>query len=165
MTVEYRVRPAQPADAQAMAQLHVQAWRETYRDTLMRDAALDDPAMQPSRERFWTGALTDERWEAHRIAVAEQDGSLIGIAMSGPVDHEEWSKQLYVLYVLTEHHGSGAGADLLDSVIHEGEGAALWVGDPNPRAQAFYLKHGFSPDGEVKVDDGVRAIRMTRITA
>ncbi|WP_323740571.1 GNAT family N-acetyltransferase [Mumia zhuanghuii] len=38
----------------------------------------------------------------------------------------------------------------------------LWVTDPNPRAQAFYRKHGFVPDGATQVQDGVREIRMVR---
>jgi hypothetical protein len=39
---------------------------------------------------------------------------------------------------------------------------ALWVADPNPRAQAFYRKHGFVADGTAQVDGGVREIRMVR---
>jgi predicted GNAT family N-acyltransferase len=38
----------------------------------------------------------------------------------------------------------------------------LWVADPNPRAQAFYRKHGFVADGAAQVEDGVREIRMVR---
>ncbi len=38
----------------------------------------------------------------------------------------------------------------------------LWVADPNPRAQAFYRKHGFVPDGTAQVENGVREIRMVR---
>ena len=39
---------------------------------------------------------------------------------------------------------------------------ALWVADPNPRAQAFYRKHGFASDGSAQVEDGVREIPMVR---
>ncbi len=42
------------------------------------------------------------------------------------------------------------------------ESVGLWVADPNPRAQAFYRKHGFVADGAVQVADGVREIRMVR---
>ncbi|KRE71618.1 GNAT family N-acetyltransferase [Arthrobacter sp. Soil762] len=45
------------------------------------------------------------------------------------------------------------------------DSAALWVADPNPRAQAFYRKHGFVADGTVNVEDGVREIRMVRISS
>jgi hypothetical protein len=38
----------------------------------------------------------------------------------------------------------------------------VWVADPKPRAQAFYRKRGFVPDGTAQAEDGVRAIRMVR---
>lgn len=162
MGSEVHVRPARPADARDMARVHVRSWRETYRGTLMPDAVLDDPELLLGRERFWEGALTDERWAANRVAVAEQDGSIVGIAMSGPVDDEAWTQQLYVLYVLAEHHGSGAGAALLAAVLDADEPAALWVAHPNPRAQAFYRRTGFVEDGTARTEDGVRSVRMIR---
>jgi hypothetical protein len=36
------------------------------------------------------------------------------------------------------------------------------VADPNPRAQAFYRKHGFVADGAAQIENGVREIRMVR---
>jgi GNAT superfamily N-acetyltransferase len=130
----------------------------------MPDAVLDDPEFPATRERFWAAALTDERYRASRAAVAERDGELIGIAMSGPPPDASaaGARQLYVLYVLAADHGTGAGRALLHAVIGATEPAALWVADPNPRAQAFYRKHGFIADGTVQVEDGVREIRMVR---
>jgi predicted GNAT family N-acyltransferase len=52
--------------------------------------------------------------------------------------------------------------ELLEAVIDSAEPAALWVADPNPRAQAFYRKHGFAADGTARFEDGVREIRMVR---
>ena len=66
-----------------MARVNVRSWQETYRG-LMSDAVLDDPGLVATRERFWTAALTDERYRENRVAVAERDGELVGIAMSGP---------------------------------------------------------------------------------
>lgn len=146
-----------------MARVNVRSWRETYRG-LMPDAVLDDPGLPTARERFWTAALTDERYRANRVAVAERAGELVGIAMSGPpLDADAaWARQLYVLYVLAADHGTGAGPALLAAVLDPGEPAALWVADPNPRAQAFYRRHGFVADGTTQVEDGVREIRMVR---
>jgi len=146
-----------------MARVNVRSWRETYRG-LVPDAVLDDPGFVAARERFWTVALTDERYRENRAAVAERDGELVGIAMSGPpLDAgATWARQLYVLYVHAADHGTGAGQALLEAVLDPGESTALWVADPNPRAQAFYRKHGFLADGTAQVEDGVREIRMVR---
>jgi ribosomal protein S18 acetylase RimI-like enzyme len=158
-----RVRAARVEDVAQMARVNVRSWHETYRG-LMPDAVLDDPGFLTARERFWTAALTDERYRENRVAVAERDGELVGIAMSGPpLDAgAAWARQLYVLYVQAADHGTGAGAALLDAVVDPEESVALWVADPNPRAQGFYRKHGFVADGTIQVENGVREIRMVR---
>jgi GNAT superfamily N-acetyltransferase len=149
-----------------MARVIVRSWQETYRG-LMSDAVLDDPGFLAARERFWTAILTDDRYLENRVAVAERDDQLIGIAMSGPPQDATatWARHLYVLYVYAADHGTGAGPALLEAVLDADESAALWVADPNPRAQAFYRKDGFVADGAVQVEDGVREIRMVRETA
>lgn len=164
MDSPFTVRPARVEDAAAMARMHVRSWQETYRG-LMPDRVLDDPGLVDARERFWTAALVDERYRANRVAVAECDGAVVGVAMAGPPANANpgWS-HLYVLYVLAAHHGSGTGAALLNAVVGTHESVALWVADPNPRAQAFYRKQGFVPDGTMQVDDGVREIRLVRIS-
>jgi GNAT superfamily N-acetyltransferase len=130
----------------------------------MADAVLDDPGLPAARERFWTAALTEERYRGNRVAVAERDDRLVGIAMSGPpLDADAvWARQLYVLYVYAADHGTGAGPALLEAVLGREGSAALWVADPNPRAQAFYRKQGFVADGAAQVENGVREIRMVR---
>jgi GNAT superfamily N-acetyltransferase len=157
------VRPARVEDVAQMARVNVGCWQESYRG-LMSDAVLDDPGLLAARERFWTAALTDERYRDNRVAVAERDGELVGIAMSGPpLDAAAaWVRQLYVLYVYAAHHGTGVGPALLDAVVDAEESVALWVADPNPRAQAFYRKHGFVADATAQVENGVREIRMVR---
>jgi GNAT superfamily N-acetyltransferase len=157
------VRPAAVDDVTQLARVHVRCWQETYRG-LMPDAVLDDPGAPAARERMWTDVLTSERYRDHRAAVAERDGELTGIAMSGPSQEDTagWTRQLYVLYVCAADHGTGAGRALLEAVTDPAEPTALWVADPNPRAQAFYRKHGYRPDGTDKVEAGVREIRMVR---
>lgn len=161
-----RVRYARVEDSAEMARVNVRSWLETYRG-VMADHVLDDPGLLAARERFWTSMLSDERYRANRVAVAERNGEVIGIAMAGPSQSSgsEWGTHLYVLYVVAAEHGTGTGAALLDTVVGPDESAALWVADPNPRAQAFYRKHGFVADGTVNVEDGVREIRMVRISS
>ena len=161
--MDFTVRPAQVEDVEAMARMHMRSWQETYRG-LMPDHVLDDPGLVAARERFWTAVLTDERFRTSRAAVAERDGAVIGVALAGPSEDPTFAgiTHLYVLYVLAAEHGSGAGTALLDAVLAPEEPATLWVADPNPRAQAFYRKHGFLADGTVQVEDGLREIRMVR---
>ncbi|MEU1589566.1 GNAT family N-acetyltransferase [Micromonospora sp. NPDC005710] len=163
MGLSLTVRSARVDDVAQMACVHVRCWQETYRG-LMSDAVLDDPGLPATREQFWAAALTDERYRGSRAAVAEREGKLVGIAMSGPpLDAAAaWARQLYVLYVQAADHGRGAGRALLQAVIDPAESATLWVADPNPRAQAFYRKHGFVADGTAQVEVGVREIRMVR---
>ena len=157
------LRAARADDSGAIARVIVQAWRETYRG-VVPDRILDDPGFLDARERFWTAVLTEEPYRDNRIVVAERDGRMVGVAMSGPVDDVEsdWDAQLYVLYVVASELGSGAGAALFDAVVRPEDAVVLWVADPNPRAQAFYRTHGFVADGVEQVDDGVREIRMVR---
>ncbi|GAA2377047.1 GNAT family N-acetyltransferase [Dactylosporangium salmoneum] len=163
MNASLTVRPARVEDVAQIARVHVRCWQETYRG-LMPDVVLDDPGFPAARERMWTAVLTDERYREHRAAVAERDGEVIGIAMSGPPLEAAaaGTRQLYVLYVHAAGHGTGAGPALLEAVIDPAHPATLWVADPNPRAQAFYRKHGFIADGTAQLDDGVREIRMVR---
>ena len=146
-----------------MARVHVRCWRETFRG-IMPDAVLDDSDLPAARERFWTAALTDERYRCNRAAVAERDGELVGVAMSGPPPDEgaTWARHLYVLYVVAADHGTGTGRALLQAVLDPAESAALWGADLTPRAKAFYRKHGFTPDGTARLETGIRVIRMLR---
>ena len=161
MNLDFVVRRAEPADAAGMATVHVDTWRETYRG-LMSDAVLDGPGLLRWREEFWAAALTDPLYDQNIAAVASNEGPLIGIAMSGPPLAAGGPQELYLLYVYTAFHGSGVGPALLHAVLERTAPAALWVADPNPRAQAFYRKHGFINDGAVKIENGVREIRLVR---
>src|SRR3954463_10012019 len=77
------------------------------------------PGFLAARERFGTAALTDERHRGNRVAVAERDGELVGIALCGPpLDAgAAWGRQLQVLYVQAADHGTGAGPALLETVV------------------------------------------------
>ena len=78
------------------------------------------------------------------------------------------SGELYAIYVLAAHYGSGAGQALLDAAIGRAA-ASLWVLEDNPRARAFYERNGFRADGTVKDDDRwgepVREVRLVRATS
>ena len=157
------IRTAAEPDVPRMARLHVVSWRETYRG-LIPDDVLDAHDFVERRERFWTAVLTDLRSGERRAVVAERGEELVGIGLTGPVMEPDvdWTRQLFVLYATSSVHGTGVGAAVLEAVLDPDAVTGLWVADPNPRAQAFYRKHGFDFDGVSKIEDGVTELRLVR---
>ena len=122
-----------------MARVHVRCWQETYRG-LMPDAMLDDPGFPAARERMWTEVLTSERYRQNRVAVAERDDELAGIAMSGPPEDvaAAWTRQLYVLYVYAAEPRHGRRARVAGG-RHRPRGAGRAVGRRSQPARAGVL--------------------------
>ena len=137
-----RVRRATVDDAGGIARVHIQSWRETY-TPLVEPGELDDLSVERRTERWATNlAGGAEVW------VAESDGAVIGFSGVGGGNHEEHPRplELGALYVLADHHGSGAGQALLDAAIGDAP-AFLFVADRNPRATRFYQRNRFVFDG------------------
>lgn len=180
------VRRAVPADAAAIARVHVRGWHEAYTGR-MPQSILDrldlDRLTRVRRELLGheqrisdrvppdaAGAENTGPQRTHdlgRTWVAVTGGSIVGFAVSGssrdvpPVAPVE----LYAIYVLAAHHGTGAGQALLDAALGD-ERASLWVLDDNPRAHAFYARNGFRPDGAAKDDtswgESISEVRLVR---
>ena len=153
------VRAAVPADAPAMAALHVRAWRAAYTG-IMPDAFLAGLRVE-EREAMWRRSLTaPEVAPAERaIFVAEEAGTLLGVAAAGHArgDDEFGMGELYAINVDPSAWGGDASGALLDAATAwlDGRFAAsiLWVVDGNARARAFYESAGWSPDGATKTED------------
>lgn len=91
-------------------------------------------------------------------------GFLIRTATVDDADALGWVNVQSMIYVLASEYGSGAAQALLDATLGDSP-ASLWVADPNPRAQAFYRRNGFLPDGERTVAakwENLAEIRMVR---
>lgn len=148
-----------------MAEVHVESWQETYQGT-MPDEILYAPDFLRRRERMWSSLLNGDNRDRYRVAVPELGGQIVGISMAGPSEDEDrnGALELFVLYTYESIQGRGAGAELLEAVVVPAETVSLWVADPNPRAQSFYRKMGFTTDGSTSIDeaDGVTEIRMIR---
>lgn len=155
------VRPADVRDADAIAAVHVQAWREAYAHLLPAEflAALDVDA----RAARWRGIIAEPGVD---VLVATVGDAIVGWASAGPGRGEApRDRELEGIYVLAAQHGAGVGQALLDAAIGTAP-AFLWVADGNARAEAFYRRNGFERDGTVKHEPigphGVDAVRMVR---
>jgi GNAT superfamily N-acetyltransferase len=145
------VRDAVGADAEDIARVHVEAWRETYSGVLADHHFSEETFRR--RKQFWTGYLHLEP-RPGRMVVAEQGGTLVGFANAGEAHGPDAEHgfpparplHLFSIYLLAAAHGSGLGRLMLESVLRH-DPAQLWVLRGNDRAVAFYERNGFVADG------------------
>ncbi|MCC2028118.1 GNAT family N-acetyltransferase [Microbacterium tenebrionis] len=151
------VRPAVPADADGVAEVHVRSWQAAYRD-LMPQEVLDGLSVE-QRAEGWRGILGDMS-RASRTLVAEHEGRIVGWASFGAARDADapGTGELWGIYALPESWSSGIGHAMIAAVERElidaGHATAyLWVLDGNERAAAFYERHGWNADGGAKVEE------------
>ena len=167
--LDITLRTPAAADAPALAAVHHRCWVETY--TGQVSGSFWDGFTAASLVPLWERITADDG-VLRNVAMAEVEGELVGLAMAGPSSVREHpafppvrDRQLFMLYVLASHHGTGAGQALLEAVAGE-DPVQLWVAAENPRAQAFYRRNGFLPDGArvagSPTADEIPVLRMVR---
>jgi GNAT superfamily N-acetyltransferase len=156
------IRVARPADAPAVAEVHVRSWQAGYRG-LLPDAYLDSlrPEDRAARYTFDRGATGDPE-----TIVALVEGVIRGFATTGPargVANRDVGEVL-ALYVDPHCWGRGLGRRLIVEArrrltAHGFPEAILWVLAGNARAERFYRADGWLPDGARREAEtwGVRA--------
>lgn len=144
-----RIRDAAEADLEAVARVHVQAWRESYGAFLSAEALRGLSVEE--RVALWRKALAEAD---HRSAflVAEADGEIVGLARGGPVRAEGAERlrtdaELYAVYLLDRVKRRGIGRRLMLGIFHHlaAQGfrsCGLWVLTPNTAARRFYESLG-----------------------
>lgn len=107
------VRTATIDDAEDLAQLHIECWRETYSGILSPDffsrQSVED------RLTLWSQLLNGPH--ASRHYVAEAKGRPVGFAGSIPATKPQHPSELWGIYLLKDVHGSGLGQQLLDATL------------------------------------------------
>lgn len=157
------VRPVVEADAASLGRVHAACWHETY-DHLLSQAAL--ARLHPERLAVMWRSWANQGPQFHQ-AVALVDDEVVGFAGSGPSHDADRAGQteLYFVYLLEAHHGTGIGQKLFDAVVAPGR-SSLWVAADNPRAHAFYARNGYAPDGHEKAEEvlgeQLHEVRLTR---
>lgn len=166
------VRPATVADAAAIGEISVLAWQAAYAG-LLPDDFLRRLSIE-ARAQMWTDVLggPDRSGTVLVVETAGCERHLAGFAGFGPRRDDAGSEagQLYAFYLHPRHWGRGLGKLLHDEVIRtfvdEGyRSAVLWVLATNERAQAFYRREGWFPDGATqteRVDGGAVTLEEVR---
>ncbi|GAA2753357.1 GNAT family N-acetyltransferase [Amnibacterium kyonggiense] len=145
------IREATPADAEAIGRMHWASWREAYAPLLPE--GFFTPEGEARRVEQWRRILAGPASPDVVLRIAERDGSVVGHASAGPARPNDTAgapvreRELWSIYVLASEYGTGLADRLLTAVLPDDVPAELWVFEANPRAIAFYAKHGFRPDG------------------
>ena len=177
------MRLAGPADAAAYVETLIIAQIATYASMMPAAYAAERRAAVPDLiEEFelefedLAAAIEQDREPFRWHWVADDTEQIIGVASAGS-EPGWWEAEfdppptpwiLDRLYVLPTAHGTGVGQSLLDIAVGE-RSAYLWIIRGNPRAERFYRRNMFVPDGSVGLAGGpwlnqpmFRMVRMRR---
>jgi ribosomal protein S18 acetylase RimI-like enzyme len=135
------IRDATLADVPAIARIHVDSWRATYRG-LMPDDLLAGLSYE-RRERQWVQAITAAS-EGRGCTVVADEGAIVGFADGGRCQGDwGYDGELYAIYLAETHQGRGLGKALFLAVAErlaaQGKRSMLiWVLDTNALGRGFY---------------------------
>ena len=108
------IRLAEVQDAAAIAHVHVESWRTTYKGLVPEEylASLNEA----KRVAVWQEWLTRDI----SIFVAEVEGKIVGFASGGPIREPvaAYDAELYTIYLLEQVQGRGIGKNLC--ALHRG---------------------------------------------
>jgi ribosomal protein S18 acetylase RimI-like enzyme len=145
----FRVREARSQDVPALAQLHVETFKETH-------GHRGSPKYE-LREAQWQKAFASDRdWFCY--VVENSEGDLVGFAKGTLHDGgvPGFAGELNKIYVLRRFHGMGLGRRLVNQVarrfLEQGVNSMLLFGDARSPSNGFYEHLGaerlFSKEGE-----------------
>ncbi|MBT2771096.1 GNAT family N-acetyltransferase [Halomonas sp. ISL-60] len=141
---------ANPKDARAVAEIHVEAWRAAYRSIVPADYLASLSIER--REAVWSGCIAAGDPE---LLVAKKDGAVKGWLSFGPcrdIGEHKSEAEIWALYVSPTAWSTGVGRVLWlrakELMLVQGfKSCSLWVFPQNERAIKFYRSIGFAHDG------------------
>ena len=152
------LRRAGPADAEAVAALAYETFRQTFLEGFAVPYPADDLAGFVAAT-YAPAVCASQLADPDRATwLAEEGGVALGYASAGPctLPHPEAEPQhieLKRLYVLGSAQGRGLGRRLMDAALawmQTHKAGPLWIGvwSGNLKAQGFYARYGFRKAGE-----------------
>jgi GNAT superfamily N-acetyltransferase len=149
------IRPvAAAADARAIAELEVRAWRWAYVDVVPEEHMIT----VQERETRWLAAPVDGAF------VAEVEGRVVGVVQAGPDRDDPSAGLLRGPDVEPAAQGAGIGTALYEYAREALRAAGyaeavLWVFEGNGHARGFYERRGWVADGATSAAGAAPALR------
>jgi len=159
-------RIARPAVADALARLHIDAWRAAYRG-LVPDPYLAQLDYVRRAERF-RELLSKEAEDTHLVEI---DGEVVGFVTLGLCRDEDLDREttgeIWGIYLAPSRWRQGIGGELYryGEQILAARGyreIVLWVFEANGQARRFYEAMGFVLDGAEKTLDFGVPLKVVR---
>jgi GNAT superfamily N-acetyltransferase len=142
VTGVFMLRRARAADEAAVARLHADSWRSTYRG-ILRDEFLDG-AVVADRRDLWRTRFADLDRADQLLWVNDEGGEIQGFACAFIAADPEWGTLLDNLHVRPGLKGRGLGRGLMLAVAEHIQSLEhpplmhLWVYEGNDNARRFY---------------------------
>ena len=156
------IRPGSGADAEGIARVHVDTWRETYQDIL--PPRVLSAQTYARRLALWRQTLA--RDAERLVLVAEAGKEIVGFATSGRNRNAAvpFTAEMYTLYMLSDWQGEGIGQELFrrsaSQLAAEGhKNLITWVLADNPSV-GFYEWLGGIPVAERDERFGMAVLRQ-----
>ena len=138
-TLTIDIRKAEPRDAEAIAEVHHEAWRGAYAG-IIPHRSLNAMISRRGRD-WWANAIR----RAASVLVIEIGGRVAGYATIGRNRARELPQQgeIYELYLRPECQGIGLGSRLFTAArqklaAHGLKGLVVWALEDNTGALSFY---------------------------
>jgi ribosomal protein S18 acetylase RimI-like enzyme len=143
------IRSAHEEEAAALAALHIRT-RTAYYTT--GGVPAEELASAERISAYWERAVAEGRAQV----AATLEGRVVGFLMAGPPKFDDLDaasvRELQQIGVEPNGWGRGAGSMLHEAFVRQLQADGLTDGvlecwEANARAQAFYARHGWRPDG------------------
>ncbi len=150
--VQYRI--ASEKDAEAIAQLHADSWRRTYRGNF-RDEFLDGDVLA-DRQEAWRERL-DRPPPNQLVSLATDRARVVCFVCAYGGQDPRWGSFIDNLHVAHDHRRAGVGSGLMRhagawlAASHGDRGVYLWVWEANQAARRFYEGLGAANAGTADV--------------
>ncbi|ESY98246.1 GNAT family N-acetyltransferase [Mesorhizobium sp. LNHC209A00] len=142
-TLTIDIRKADPRDAAAIAEVHLEAWRGAYSGIIPHRTLTS--MINRRGSDWWANAIR----RAATVLVVEIGGTIAGYATIGKNRAKELKQQgeIYELYLRPEYQGIGLGRRLFSAARarladHGLKGMVVWALEDNQNALAFYAGAG-----------------------
>jgi GNAT superfamily N-acetyltransferase len=160
-----QIRTATIADVAAIARVHVESWRTTYKGILPDDYLADMAYEQ--RERLWRGILSKPGGQRLVYVAEETPGNIVGFASGGQERGGDpvYTGELYAIYLLEGWQRQGIGRRLTVAVVRQLiqwglRSLLIWVLAQNPSRRFYEALGGRQVREKLVITGGVQLIEI-----